>query len=286
MMKHFILWFKTIRPQTLFQSIAPVGVGLLVANIYTKLDGLLATITMLCAISIQVFANLTNDYYDYKKGADEKERVGFTRGLAEGTLSIKSIRNAILISLAITIVSGIYLIYRGGWVIFLIGIASIFFAWIYTATRYSLAYLGIADIFVFLFFGVIATTGTTYLQIGGFSVQSFLAGTASGVISMGVLIINNLRDRETDKQVGKKTIPVRFGRKVGEAELVLCSILSLVFSYLAFGLSFSNLIFIPTIIVALQTIKAKGKIYNKCLIKQSINSIIYMLLVMIDVYLH
>ncbi len=164
----FLLWFRIIRPQTLFASLCPVLVGLLVAHTFigdtTSLGHLTALVTILCALALQILSNLINDYYDYKRGTDKQGRVGFKRALAEGMVREGEMRTACYLTLACALLLGAMLCYIGRWVILAIGVTAILFAWLYTATPYSLSYLGIADIFVFLYYGVIASFGTVWLQ--------------------------------------------------------------------------------------------------------------------------
>ena len=200
-MKNVLLWFRIVRPQTLFASLCPVVVALLTMSESVE-SWTVAWMTIVCALGLQVLSNLINDYYDFVRGTDKKGRAGFKRALAEGEVSEKQMRRACLLTLAICIITGLYLVLTGGWVILAIGVTALIFAWLYTATSHSLSYLGIADIFVFLYYGVIASSGTYYLQTGGFSWAVFCAGAVCGLISMCVLLINNLRDMDDDRRVG------------------------------------------------------------------------------------
>lgn len=335
-MDKILLWLRIIRPQTLFASVAPVLVGLLVAaqtlnvqraeheahealreaqlhkaiaeenpqllegiGVYyapdgtvsltadeTKIphfNGWIATVTLLCALALQVFANLVNDLYDYRRGADKRQRVGFARALAEGEVTEKQMRTAALVTLVVAMALGLALVLKGGSLIFFIGAFSIIFAWLYTATRHSLSYLGVADVFVFLFFGVLATMGTAYLQTRQVDWQSVLAGGVNGVISMCVLCINNLRDEKSDSMAGKRTIVVRFGVKAGRVEVIACAALSLVFAWLAFGISIPCLVVLPMAYLAIRTYKAEGKDYNRCLVQAGLINVVYVLLVALQV---
>ena len=205
-MKNIILWFKIIRSHTLFASFCPVLVGLMAEGVSSW--GV-AAVTLLCALSLQILSILINDYYDFRRGSDKAGRVGPSRALAEGKVTEVQMLRAVFVTLVLCLVSGLYLVFRGGWPILLIGLASLLFAWLYTATRFALSYLGIADVFVFLFYGVVASAGTAYLQMHGFSWTAFHAGAVCGLISMCLLIINNLRDIDDDRAAGKRTFPVR-----------------------------------------------------------------------------
>lgn len=236
--------------------------------------------------------NLINDYYDFKRGADKAGRVGFKRALAEGDVNIGQMRTAIFITLGIALLSGLLLTISAGMSngsfhlagclpILAIGLTALLFAWLYTATNHSLSYLGIADIFVFLYYGVIATAGTYYLQTHTFSWQSFHAGAVCGLISMCVLIINNLRDIESDKAVGKKTFPVRFGKRAGELGMLIVVLLMPLFAYWAFGLSWPMTVVFAGLLLFAKTLKAEGAQYNKCLLGAGLINLLYVLLVLI-----
>lgn len=270
------LWFRIIRPQTLFASLCPVLVALITMS--EPINTVVATVTAICAVALQVLSNLINDYYDYRRGTDKQGRVGFRRALAEGEVSERQMFTACLITLAVCIVCGAFLVWTGGIVILLIGLSALLFAWLYTATPYSLSYLGIADIFVFLYYGVIASLGTHYLQTGTFSMQIFYAGAVCGLISMCVLMINNLRDMEDDRAVGKSTLMVRFGKRAGHALLFTVVLLMPVMAYLAHGLSLPMLIIIPGTLLFRAVTHAQGTAYNKCLLFAGITNVIYTIL--------
>ena len=279
------LWLRIIRPQTLFASLCPVVVALLtMAEPITSWS--VAWITIICALALQVLSNLINDYYDFKRGTDQKGRAGFKRALAEGEVTEAQMRTACLITLGICILCGAYLIYVGGWVILGIGVTALLFAWLYTATSHSLSYLGIADIFVFLYYGVIASCGTYYLQTEGFTWSVFNAGGVCGLISMCVLLINNLRDMQSDREVGKRTLPVRFGRKAGLG-LMLCVVLLMpVLAYLAFGHLLPTLILLPGLALWRVVSRSEGSILNRCLMCAGLINVLYTLLVYLTTILY
>ncbi len=274
-MKNFILWFRIIRPQTLFASLTPVLVGLYSVGVN---DTLTAVLTALCALCLQVLSNLINDYFDFKRGADKSGRVGCKRALAEGLVSEKQMLHSCLVAAVLSVATGAFLVYKGGYVILLIGLSALLFAWLYTATSHSLSYLGIADIFVFLYYGVIASCGTAYLQIHAFSRTAFYAGAVCGLISMCVLMINNLRDMEDDRSVCKRTVPVRFGKTFALCLLLAEVLLMPVFAYLAFGLSPAMLIIVPALLLYFMILRAQGAKYNKCLLLCGLVNVCYFLL--------
>lgn len=289
-MKQVVLWLRIIRPQTLFASLCPVLVGLMVAHKLIDCSSsfacLTAVLTATCALALQVLSNLINDYYDYKRGTDKQGRVGFKRALAEGTVTERAMRWACLVCLAVSIVLGAVLCLTGGWTIVVIGITAILFAWLYTATPYSLSYLGIADVFVFLYYGVIATWGTVWLQFKAAGQEldfgetmPVYAGAVCGLISMCVLFINNIRDVDDDRAVGKRTLPVRFGKSAALGMLGVVVALMPMFVWLAFGLSWAVAVVVPAVLMYGKVLRAKGAEYNLCLLLAGIVNLIYVVLV-------
>ena len=173
-----------------------------------------------------------------------------------------------------------------------IGLSALLFAWLYTATPYSLSYLGIADIFVFLYYGVIASWGTVWLQYKA-SGQDFelnllkpvYAGAVCGLISMCVLAINNIRDVDDDRLVGKRTIPVRFGKKAALSMLGFIVALTPVFAWLAFGLNWAVAVILPACFLYYRVLKAEGAQYNICLLLAGIVNLIYVGLVWLSIHI-
>lgn len=287
-MKKVLLWLRIVRPQTLFASLIPVLVGLAA----TRYQGLATTaskpvvtavLTAVCALSLQILSNLVNDYYDFVRGCDKAGRKGFRRALAEGEVTPRQMLAACGTALGVALLTGFCLVLEGGWVILAIGVSAILFAWLYTATSHSLSYLGIADIFVFLYYGVVASCGTAYLQTHQFSSAAFYAGAVCGLISMCVLMINNLRDIESDREVGKRTLPVRFGK--GNAEIIMLAevLLMPVFAFLAFGLSPAVLVGAASLVLFAAVRRAEGAAYNKCLLATGLVNVLYYILCLISV---
>lgn len=272
-MQKIKLWFGVCRPYSLFISASPVLAGLLVLGYVPNI--LVAVATLLCAMSLQVFSNLVNDYYDFVRGCDKAGRSGPQRPLAEGIVNEKQMRTACIVALSVALLLGAYLVWVGGWVILLIGVLSALFAWLYTATRFSLAYLGVADIVCFLFYGPVASAGTVYLQVAEFSLAAFYAGCACGCIAVCVLASNNIRDIENDRAVGKRTFPVRFGRiaaLVGVATILLASV---AFAVLGFGTLWLLFLLLPDLVLYVLLVKAEGKKYNKCLFRFVLLDVVY-----------
>ncbi len=205
-------WLLAIRPKTLVASVCPVMIGTAMAFGDGVWDWPTAVLCLLGALCIQVGTNLANDYFDFKKGADTFERIGPTRVSQAGLIKPKVVMIGFIVAFLIAGLISIKLIERGGWPIAMIGIASIISGIGYTAGRYALGYIGLGELFVLIFFGPVAVAGTYYVQSLEMNFAIILAGLAPGMISVGILAINNLRDIETDFKSSKRTLAVRFGR--------------------------------------------------------------------------
>ena len=206
-------WWSTARPNTLAVSIAPVLLGISLAFHNNQLNNIfVAFLTLVAAIMIQIGTNFINDYYDFIKGADDQNRLGPIRSAQSGLLSLSEIKYGGFISFLIALIIGAYLVIEGGMPILIIGSLSLLSGYCYTGGPYPLGYNGLGDIFVFLFFGLLAVSGTYYLQTNIlFGFNSILIGSSIGCIAVAILCVNNIRDVNTDKKVGKKTLAVRFG---------------------------------------------------------------------------
>ena len=205
------LWIAS-RPKTLIVSIAPVLLGLALSlNKEVFSSTLVALLTLFASIFIQLGTNYINDLYDYLSGADDENRLGPIRVVQAGLLSQNQIKKAALFSFGIALVIGIYLVFIGGIPILLIGSFALISGYCYTGGPYPLGYNGLGDIFVFIFYGLIAVPGTYYLQSGTLDIDSIIVGSSIGFIAVAILCVNNIRDINTDHKVGKKTLAVRFG---------------------------------------------------------------------------
>lgn len=230
--KIVLTWVEAARPKTLAAAFVPVLVGSSIACS----DGhffLQASLTaLLCALLIQIGTNFANDYYDFKKGADTEQRVGFTRATSTGLIQPRQMLFATYIAMALAFLAGLYLVWLGGWVILIIGLLSLLFGILYTGGPFPLGYNGLGDLFVFIFFGFAAVMGTYYVNALSWSADSFIASVPVGALSVNILVANNLRDIEQDKIVNKKTLGVLFGESVLKWEytlMVLISYLVLIF---------------------------------------------------------
>lgn len=204
-------WWSAARPKTLWAGVAPVLMGTAVARAEGGLHLPAAAAALSCALLIQVGTNLANDYFDSRRGADTAERLGPRRGLHHGSLSLEQVRRAFLLSFALAILLGAYLLARGGWPILWIGLSSVALGLAYTGGPAPLAYLGLGDLFAFTWFGPVAAAGTTYVQTGAWSLPALVGGLAAGCFSLAILTVNNYRDLEQDREAGKRTLAVRWG---------------------------------------------------------------------------
>jgi len=208
-------WLLAIRPKTLPAAVVPVLIGSAVAFSNGVFSALPALAALAGALFLQIGSNLANDVYDFKKGADTAERVGPTRVTQAGLLSAKQVLSGMWTVFALATLVGVYLVWVGGWPIVAIGLSSIVAAIAYTGGPFPLGYKGLGELFVFLFFGVIAVSGTYYVQAGALSPTAVLAGIPIGLLCANILVVNNVRDIETDRKAGKRTLAARFGRKFG-----------------------------------------------------------------------
>lgn len=214
------VWMAAIRPATLTAGAAPVIVGTALAIA----DGVFAWLPALAALAgallIQIGTNLFNDYADFKKGADTEERLGPARATQRGWLSPRQVATGSAIAFLAAILVGTYLITVGGWPIVAIGLTSVACGVLYTGGPYPLAYVGLGDVFVLIFFGVVAVCGTYWVQALTLTSAVVAASVGVGLLATAILVVNNLRDRFTDAKAGKRTLVVRFGATFARGEYV------------------------------------------------------------------
>ena len=209
------IWTAAARPKTLGAAVAPVLVGTAMAWEAGGFHALAALCALLGALLIQIGTNFSNDYADFVKGADTGARKGPMRVTQAGLVAPATMKRATVLVFALAFVVGLYLIWRGGWPILVIGVLSILSGVFYTVGRYSLAYLVLADLFVLVFFGPVAVGGTYYVQALEITAVVLLVGLAPGLLATAILLVNNIRDVEEDRQAGKKTLVVRLGKPFG-----------------------------------------------------------------------
>ena len=206
-------WLMAARIPTLPAAAAPVvaGTGAAAARGPVSVPVFLAT--LVAALLIQVGTNLANDLYDFRKGADRPGRTGPTRVTQAGLLSERDVARGMAVTFGAAVAVGLYLAAVGGWPIVAVGLASIAAGILYTGGPWPLGYHGLGDLFVFIFFGVVAVTGTFYLQTGTVAPAAWLASVPVGLLVTDILVVNNLRDIEQDRAAGKRTLAVRIGER-------------------------------------------------------------------------
>lgn len=206
-------WILAARPKTLSAAWTPVIIGASLAYLQNNLNLLVSLIVLLCATLIQIGTNFANDYYDYKKGSDRVDRVGFKRMTAAGLIEPDMMKLAAYVTMFLAFLTGLYLVNVGGVTILAIGISSLVFGIMYTGGPFPLGYNGLGDFFVFAYFGIVATMTTYYLNTLEWSSISFWAALIPGALSTNILVVNNLRDVAQDRVSGKKTLGVLLGEK-------------------------------------------------------------------------
>ena len=256
-------WVMAARPQTLPAAAAPVlvGTGLAVHDgVFAPLPALMAFIG---AALIQIGTNFANDYYDAIKGADTEDRQGFTRVTQSGLIAPSQVKAATILTFTLAILSGTYLVYVGGLPILVIGLVSVFCGWAYTGGPYPLGYHGLGDLFVFVFFGLVAVVGTYYVQAvahlepltrtippGTITTSAIVASLPIAGLSTAILVVNNIRDKETDADTGKRTLAVRLGYRASRLEFTLLVALAYVVPlWFWLGQGFDATVLIPLVTV-------------------------------------
>jgi len=215
------IWLMAVRPKTLPAAIAPVVIGTAMAYGDGKQHFFTAAVCLFCALMIQIGTNLSNDYFDFKKGTDNSKRVGPTRITQAGLVKPSSVKTAFILVFLIAILASVYLVFRGGWPIILIGVCSIASGILYTAGPKPLGYIGLGELFVLIFFGPVAVAGTYYAQALDWNMSVILSGLAVGFLSVALLSVNNYRDIQTDQETGKCTLAVLFGKTFARYEYML-----------------------------------------------------------------
>lgn len=267
------IWISASRPKTLWAAFSPVIIGTAMAYGEGKVHWLSAVLAAVGAILIQIGTNFSNDYYDYFRGADKKERLGPIRVTQAGLVKPETMKRATILVFSLAFASGIYLIYRGGWPVLIIGLLSILFGILYTAGPYPLGYNGLGDIFVLIFFGLVAVGGTYYVQALEINSLVLLAGLSPGLFSTAILTVNNLRDISSDKKAGKKTLAVRFGEDFARLEYLFSVLIACLIPIVLFFISDSHLYALAASLVFLAAIppirtiyeQKPGKIFNQVL---------------------
>lgn len=218
-------WIMAARPKTLTAALGPI----IVATALVQAEGhtihwWISLCAFVSTLFIQIGTNLFNDALDFEKGADTEHRIGPTRVTQSGRFSARAVKIGGLLCFVIAAALGVPLVLEAGWPIVVIGLLSLLCGYLYTGGPYPLAYKGLGDLFVFVFFGWVATMGLFYIHVGTVTFSSFLMGTQMGLFSVALIAINNLRDYKQDELVDKRTLAVRLGPGLAKLQIALCLI--------------------------------------------------------------
>jgi 1,4-dihydroxy-2-naphthoate octaprenyltransferase len=254
-------WVLAARPKTLAAAVVPVLVGFSLARFAHWPSFVFA---LLGAIFIQIGTNYVNDALDFRKGADTHERLGPLRVTQAGLLSADAVLRGAIVCFVLAAMCGVPLILRGGWPIAVIGVTSIAAAYAYTGGPYPLAYHGLGELFVMVFFGIVAVSGTYYLQVLRFDRDALLAGIACGALAIVLLAINNLRDIDNDRASNKRTLAARFGRGFARVEIAVMALLPFALAAL---IGFLGVLFVLplALLVIVCGLRGEGRALNRCL---------------------
>ena len=281
-------WLLAARPKTLSGAAVPVMVALSMA--WCDLSGtgfkvLPAILCLLFAFIMQIDANLVNDYFDFRKGTDDEQRLGPKRACAQGWVTLSAMRRAIALTTAAACAVGIPLVLYGGWWMVAIGVLCVVFCFLYTT---HLSYLGLGDLLVLLFFGIVPVGATYFLQTGKMTLEVFTASVACGLVIDTLLVVNNYRDRDNDRRTGKNTLVVRIGARATErlfpALGITACLLGLVYwAYGHFWAFLLPVVYLSLHLVTSERMKTIGKGFglNKILGENARNMFIYGILLSI-----
>ncbi|MBI3885332.1 MAG: 1,4-dihydroxy-2-naphthoate polyprenyltransferase [Opitutae bacterium] len=221
------VWTEAARPRTLPAAVIPVLAGTALAWAHRQADFGAAGICLAFAVLVQIGTNFANDYFDFVKGADPPQRVGPRRAVAAGLIAPAAMRGAALLVFAAAFLVGLLLVRQRGWELLPVGVASIVCGLAYTGGPWPLGYNGLGDVFVFLFFGLVAVGATFYVQTGWVAREAGTVGAAIGLLAANILVVNNYRDADTDARAGKRTLVVRFGRRFAIWQYALSALVAL-----------------------------------------------------------
>ena len=237
-------WIDVTRPKTLPAAAAPVLVGTAMAWSANSFNLLPAIAAFMGALLLQIAVNLANDYFDFVKGVDTEERLGPKRATATGQISLGKMKIAIAFVIFLAILDGLYLVLVGGLPIVVIGVLSILSLLAYSGGPYPLASHGLGDLFVFIFFGLVAVCGTYYVQSLSFNSTIVIASLPSAMHITAILVVNNFRDRRTDAKSGKRTLAVKMGEKATKIEYFLLLYIPYLIPFIFIFTGWSSLIVI------------------------------------------
>lgn len=280
------VWLLAARPKTLTAALVPVIVATLLSGaLGAERHWELAVYALLSAIAIQVGTNFFNDAIDFHKGADTADRLGPTRAVAAGLVSPQAMLRAGALAFVVALIACVPLVERGGWPIAVLGVVSLICGYAYTGGPAPLAYVGLGDLFVILFFGLAAVVGTGFLQTLSCPAPFWLAGIQIGCLATVLIAVNNLRDIDGDTRVGKRTMAVRLGKRGARWEIALLALVPFALSALWWSQGFTRAAWLPwlSLPLALGLVRSvfrnePGVIYNRFLAKAAALHLLFGLL--------
>ena len=258
------LWLVAARPRTLPAAVAPVLVGTALAISADEFRPLAFVAALIGSVFIQIGTNLSNDYSDARRGADTEDRLGPVRVTAGGLMPPRRVLIGTYVAFGIAVVAGLYLAAVAGWELLLVGVASIAAGVLYTGGPRPYGYEGLGELFVFLFFGVVAVVGSYYVQAEELPWEAFALSVPVGLLAAGILVVNNVRDVDTDRRAGKRTLAVKLGARLARAlflAMLALAYLAPVAIPLADGLSWWTalpLVSIPLAVPLWQTVRTRS----------------------------
>ncbi len=282
-------WILAARPKTLSASVVPiVATAGMVHGLTGELQWWILSYALLSSFCIQIGTNLVNDAMDFKKGADNENRLGPIRVTQQGLFTYRQVMMMATSFFALSIVFGIPLVLHGGWPIVSIGLISVIMGYAYTSGPYPLAYKGLGDLFVVIFFGLIAVCGLNYLLTAQWTLDSVVLGLQVGFLSTVLIAINNLRDIESDREVSKRTLAVRLGKTGGRFWIGFLCLAPFLMGYYWLRLMLWWVYIIPLFSFPLGLSIAKkifrhepGPLYNQFLAMASAYSLLFSILIAI-----
>jgi 1,4-dihydroxy-2-naphthoate polyprenyltransferase len=234
------LWVVAARPRTLPAAVAPVLVGTALAGSEDVFHPLRFVAALVGSIFIQIGTNLSNDYSDARRGADTEDRLGPVRVTAGGLMPPRTVLVGTYVAFGLAVAAGLYLTAVAGWELLVVGVASILAGVLYTGGPRPYGYEGLGELFVFLFFGVVAVVGSYFVQVEDLRWEAFALAVPVGLLAAAILVVNNVRDIETDRRAGKRTLAVRLGRLAARrlyAAMLAVAFVAPVVIWIAGGLS-------------------------------------------------
>jgi 1,4-dihydroxy-2-naphthoate polyprenyltransferase len=263
-LSHSRIWILASRPRTLPAAIAPVLVGTALAAAEDEFRVLPFVAALVGSIFIQIGTNLSNDYSDARRGADTEERLGPVRVTAGGLMPPRHVLVGTYVAFAVAVAAGLYLAAVAGWELLVVGVASILAGVLYTGGPRPYGYEGLGELFVFVFFGIVAVVGSYYVQTEELRWEAFALAVPVGLLSSAILVVNNVRDIDTDRRAGKRTLAVRLGRERARRLFVAMIVLSFAAPVATFALGgltawlLVTLAALPLAVPLIQTVSSRS----------------------------